>query len=360
MSRPSQRSGVMTLKTVSRAFWFGLAVSLALHAFFLVKGRFEMPRFEDAPPIEARLEPEEFKAVPEPEPQAPGAPSAAIETPPEPQPRQPALPLPVSEAAVAPNEPVIVEPAPAPPQPEPVLPLSTAKAPPQSDQPHALLTQAADNLRQLPARIEIVYELKGMVSGRQTHLWQRSGQRYSLETEGEVTGLASLFVSGKLTQKSRGRIGDLGLMPEEYEMQRFSGKREALSFNYEANTIESNRTDARRGTRTLELPLMTGAQDPLSSIYQLAMAAQDNRNGVIVAAGTKRVKGYPYRTLGVEAVRTPLGEIKALHIVRSGDSEKSATHLWLAPDPYSLPVKVTYVDEDGTEWVLEAVSIKTQ
>jgi hypothetical protein len=350
----------MTLKTVGRAFWFGLAVSLTLHAFFLVKGRFEMPRFEEPPPLEAHLEPEAFKAVPEPRADAPGAAGAPIETPPESQPRQPAPPLPVSQVPVVPSAPAIAEPSPAPPPPEPVLPLSTAKAPPQSAQPHALLTQAADKLRQLPARIEIVFELKGMVSGRQTHLWQRSGQRYSLETEGEVTGLASLFVSGKLTQQSRGRIGDLGLMPEEYEMQRFSGKRETLSFNYEANAIESSRTDAKRGTRTLELPLITGAQDPLSSIYQLAMAAQDGQDGLIVAASSKKVKGYPYRMLGAETQRTPLGEMRTLHVVRAGDTEKSATHMWLAPAQHSLPVKVTYVDEDGTEWVLEAVSIKTQ
>jgi hypothetical protein len=45
-------------------------------------------------------------------------------------------------------------------------------------------------------------------------------------------------------------------------------------------------------------------------------------------------------------------------VTRAGDSEKSGTHLWLAPEKYSLPVRVSYIDEDGTQWVLEAVSIK--
>jgi hypothetical protein len=268
---------------------------------------------------------------------------------------------PTSESvALAETAPELPAPIPAPPVPEPVLPLSTAKPPPQSAQPYAALTRAAESIRQLPAHIEIVYELKGLLSGRQTHVWQSNGQRYSLETEGEVTGLAGLFVSGKLIQKSRGSIGPLGLMPEDYEMLRLTGKKEALHFDYQSNIILSSRTDSKRGTRTLELPLLTGAQDPLSAIYQLAMAARDEGNGLLVAAGAKRVKGYPYHTLGIETLKTPLGESKALHVMRAGDSEKSASHLWLSLDRHALPVKVVYFDDDGTEWVMEAVSIRTR
>jgi hypothetical protein len=346
----------MTLKTVGRAFWIGLAVSLALHAFFIAKGRFQMPRLADTPVLEARLEAEEFKAAPppvevharpaapkQPEPQSAAAPTGPL----------PAAPLP--QAA-----PAFEEPAPPPAKAEAVLPLSAAEPPPASAQPYAALTEAAQNLRELPAHIEIVFELNGFLNGRQTHVWQRSGQRYTLDTEAEVTGLASLFMGGKMIQKSRGRISALGLMPEQYEMQRMSGKKESMRFDYEANVIESTRTDAKRGTRTLELPLLTGAQDPLSSIYQLAMSARTDNSGFIVAAGAKRVKGYPYRTLGMETLRTGFGEMKALHVARTGDTEKSSTHLWLAPDQHFLPVRVSFVEDDGTEWVLEAVSISTR
>jgi hypothetical protein len=355
---PNKRRGVMTLRTLGRAFWIGLAASLALHAFLIVKGRFQMPRWEDdVPVLEARLEAEE-NAAPPPEPRVAGKPAPT----PQPQAQQDSSPpeaLPI--AAVAQSEPA-AEPAPAlaPPEPEPVLPLSSVEPPPQSAQPYSALTQAAESIRQLPAHIEIVYELNGMLSGRQTHVWQLTEHGYTLETEGEVTGLAGLFVSGKMIQKSTGRIGPLGLMPERYEMQRLSGKQEALRFDYAANVIESSRTDSRRGTRTRELPLLTGAQDPLSSIYQLAMAAQDGKNGFIVAAGSKRVKGYPYRTLGKETLATPLGELQTLHVAQAGDSDKGAVHLWLAPARHFLPVKVTYVDEDGTNWELEAVSITTR
>lgn len=357
MSPPSQRRGAMSLRTAGRAFWIGLAASLALHAFFLAKGTFPQAQLDASPPLEARLEDEAFEALPPlaPEPAEPAPPPVAEAAAPAPAP-EPAEPA-ADTGAVPLTLPA--EPATAP-QAEPLLPLSRAEPPPPSAQPHALLVEAAERIRNLPARIEIVYELQGMLSGRQVHTWQRSGQRYTLEAVAEATGLTGLFLSGQLVQKSSGRIGPLGLMPERYEIRRPSGKNEMLAFDYAGSIIESGRTDARRGTRTRELPLLTGVQDPLSAIYQLAMAAQDGKDGLIVAASSKKVQGYPYRMLGKETVSTPLGDIKALHVTRAGDPGKSDTHLWLAPERHALPVKISYVDEDGTEWVLEAVSIKTQ
>lgn len=359
MSQPGKRSGVMSLRKVGRAFWIGLAASLALHAFILAKGRFPQAVPADPTPIEARLEPEEFEALPAIKPEALGeAPPPAAN---EPSPSTAAAPEPAPAAA---EPPVVAAATPAAPQSaqpstdEPAPPLSKAEPPPASAQPNTLLTQAAQRLRNLPAHVEIVYELKGMLSGRQTHTWQQTGERYSLETVAEATGLTSLFMSGQLIQRSRGHIGALGLMPDRYEMLRPTGKNESLKFDYDANIIESTRTDSKRGARTLELPLMTGAQDPLSAIYQLAMAARGGKDGFIVAASSKRVKGYPYRMLGTETLRTPLGEMKTLHVARAGDS--SDTHLWLAPERDSLPVKVSFIDEDGTEWVMEAVSIEAR
>lgn len=353
MSAPSKRRGVMSLRTVGRAFWIGLAISLALHAFFIGKGYFPAAQLSAPPPLEARIEPEEFDAV------AAAAPETLSESPPASVEAEP--PPPGASATPTPEPPVppLAEAEPVLPasQPQPAPPLPQAEPPPPSAQPHALLTQAADRLRTLPDNIEIVYELKGMLSGRQVHTWHRAGQRYTLETVAQATGLAGLFMSGQLIQKSSGRIGALGLMPERYEIQRPSGKNEILKFDHEANTIESIRTDAKRGTRTQALSSITGAQDPLSAIYQLAMAAQDGKSGIIVAASSKKVKGYPYRMLGAETLRTPLGEMKTLHVARAGDS--SDTHLWLAPERNSLPVRVSYIDEEGTEWVLEAISIKT-
>lgn len=349
----TKHTGVLSLRTLGRGFWLGIIASLALHALLLSTGHFQMPQWEDEDVVlEARLEPAEFKAVALPEPEV--APEAA----PAPPPPAPTVvqPPPAAAPVVIPVPvpvPATAEPAPQP-QPQPPAP----QTPPIPDPPQAAPTQTARSLKSLPRQIEIVFELNGMLSGRQTHRWQRDGQRYTLETEGEVTGLAGLFVRGKLTQTSQGHIGNAGLMPEHYMMQRLSGKKETLRFDYDANIIEASRVDPNRGKKTIELPLMTGAQDPLSSIYQLAMAAQDDGEGLIVAAGAKRIKGYPYRVLGTTSLETALGNLKTLHVTRSGDTSGNV-QLWLSPEHHYLPVKVTFTDDEGTEWVLEATRIRT-
>lgn len=234
---------------------------------------------------------------------------------------------------------------------------SFSAPPPQEQKPHAVLTRAAKNLKELPSHVEIVYELKGLISGKQIHRWQRKDHRYTLETSSEATGLAGIFLSSKMTQKSAGHIGERGLIPERYEMLRLSGKREILVFNYAASSIEVKRIDAKKNTRTSELSLPTGTQDPLSSLYQLAMTAQSGGEGLIVIAGTKRVKGYPYRVLGNETQDLPLGKLSTLHVTRTDDSGSGAVHLWLSPEKKFLPVKISYSDEDGREWILLATSI---
>lgn len=343
MKASGKRHGFLSLRTAGRAFWFGLAASLALHVLLLAQGRFEMPRWEEPAAIEAWLAPEE------PRPPPPAHPRQTLPRPP--APRAAASPARASTSVPA---------APGTPENPAAPPLPANASPADIGRPYAALIQAAESIRRLPAHMQIVYVLRGLLHGRQTHVWQIDGGHYTLAAEGEVTGLAGLFVRKKLVQRSSGSIGPLGLMPEQYEMQHISGKKEILRFDYQANLVESTRMDSRHGTRTLELPLMPGVQDPLSAIYQLAMAALDGRDGLIVAASSKKVKGYPYRMLGKESLRTPLGELDTLHVVRDGDTEKNAIHLWLSPVHHSLPVKIAYRDEDDREWVLEAVSIETE
>ncbi len=372
MNRTPQRSGVMTLRTLGRGFWIGLAGSVGLHAALLSTGTFTTTKWTEPRIIEAQLEilpgtrkPEtDSPPIPEvaakaalppaPPSQPPAADIAASPVPPE---EQTSLSTVAEAVAVTPPPPASENEAQAP---AAAPPLPVIEPPPPGGRPHAALSHAASNLKELPKYIEIAYQLKGMVSGRQTQIWRREDQRYTIESSSEATGLAAIFLSGKIIQKSSGHIGPLGLVPERYDMQRFNGKKEILLFKPGDNVIDVSRIDPKKGKRTTELPLLTGTQDPLSSIFQLAMIARENGEGVIVAAGAKRVKGYPYRTLGTEIIQTPLGQLQTLHVTRAGDSSKGAVHLWLSIEQRHLPVKITYTDEDGAEWVLEAVSLKVE
>lgn len=367
MNRMPPCSGVMTLRTLGRGFWIGLVGSIGLHAALLSTGTFTVPKLTGPRIIEARLE------TIAPDTDSPSIPELVAKTTRPPTPSRPPATDPVAEPAPpeeqtsqseggesiaeAPRHTASENEAQAP---AAAPPLSEIEPPPPGSRPHAMLSHAASTLKELPRHIEIVYQLKGMVSGRQTQIWRREDQRYTIESSSEATGLAAIFLSGQIIQKSSGHIGPLGLVPERYDMQRLNGKKEILLFRHGDNVIEASRIDSKKGKRTTELPLLTGAQDPLSSIFQLAMVAREDGEGVIVAAGAKRVKGYPYRTLGAETIQTSLGQLQTLHVTRAGDSDKGAVHLWLSIEQRHLPVKITYTDDDGTEWVLEAVSLKVE
>jgi hypothetical protein len=367
MNLPDRRRGVRTLRTLGRGFWIGIVGSVALHAALLSTGSLQIPEKASPRIIEARLEIKEPPSTqPPPQEDVKTAanhlpkPAATLPTvPTEPTPAE-APPVAVPAAQSIPGTDAPYAPAEKEKSPPNNLPVDHAVPLAATQSRFAMPSDAAENLKQLPMRIETLYELQGMIGGRQTHVWHREGQQYTLGTTSEVTGLAGIFVGGKMTQKSTGRIGELGLMPERYEMQRFSGKREILVFNYPTSTIKVTRIDRKKGERTSELQLMAGTQDPLSSIYQLAMIAQGGDDGLIVTAGTKRVKGYPYRILGKEVQQTRLGELNTLHVTRVDDSGSGSVHLWLSPDKHYLPVRISYTDDDGKEWVLQAINIKVE
>jgi hypothetical protein len=357
----------MTLRTLGRGFWIGLVGSIGLHAALLSTGTFTVPELTGPRMIEARLE----TRLETRKPDADSTPLPKLSTRvPKPPPSRPAE-TDLAAEPLAPEDPAdqstvtdTIDESPPPPTSEneaaAAPPLPDVEPPSPGSRPHAMLSHAASTLKELPGHVEIVYQLKGMVSGRQTQIWRRDDQRYTIESSSEATGLAAIFLSGRILQKSSGHIGPLGLVPERYDMQRPNGKKEILLFRHGDNVIEASRIDPKKGTRTTELPLLTGAQDPLSSIFQLAMVAREDGEGVIVAAGAKRIKGYPYLTLGVENIQTPLGKLQTLHVTRAGDSDKGAVHLWLAIEHRHLPVRITYTDDDGAEWVLEAVSLKVE
>lgn len=370
MKDSARRKWVKDPGIPGRGIWMGLAASIALHAALL--STVTSPIQESGQPhvLEARLE------VQEPRPPLPDVSDVAEEaakqshepaqspaqttTKPETEPEPDAAPQDQSSAENTPAEMAV----PAAPQAEEKLPaqlpLSSLEHPPQAQRPHAALSSAANNLQQLPRKIRISFVLQGLINGKQTHIWQRESQSYTLETLSEATGIAGIFLSGKMTQKSSGRISELGLIPERYEMLRLNGKQEILVFNYPASMIEVSRIDPKKGKRTSELPLMMGTQDPLSSIYQLAMLAQSGNDGLIVTAGTKRVKGYPYRIVGLESLKTALGEMKTLHVTRADDSSTGGVHLWLSREKHFMPVKISYFDDDGKEWILQAVEISLE
>lgn len=189
----------------------------------------------------------------------------------------------------------------------------------------------------------------GLVLGRLDHVWRRTGERYSLVGVAEASGLFALFYSGLLSQSSSGTITPEGLQPESYWLQR-GRKSYSAQFDWDRQT-------ARLGGPYGALPLVLGAQDYLSVVYQLALFAHPAEGRVLVIDG-KRAKEYAYREIGPETVELPLGKVETLRIRIGQGREENDMDLWLRAQPPHLPVKMTLVDDRGRTGVLLAEMIE--
>ena len=200
--------------------------------------------------------------------------------------------------------------------------------------------------------VEMDYELKrGGQPGAlgRTHVLFKvhDENRYSLTSETEAQGLASLFVSGKLVQRSEGVVTEHGLQPQHffYQYGNNEAKAQRAELDWDNHTIAMK---SSKGLVTQALP--AGTQDLLSFMYQYMYQDPLAQMQVAVTNG-KRLRTYSYSFEGEEQVQTRMGEIRALHIAKSTGNEK--TELWLAVDYRYLPIKIRKTDEDGT--VLEQI-----
>lgn len=310
-----------------RLIW-ALGLSLALHVGLLFTPPPPEPE-EHAPLVlEARLE----KLAPPP----PALPKAKPR--PKPRPKPEARPAP---QAGVPSPAVTGEPSP----PELAVPVPPAEAP--LEQPPVPEPVAVPAPTTLPARAELRYFLfkgdQGLNVGEVTQTWQRVGDAYTLISTAEATGLFSLFVSGKHEQVSRGKITATGLRPDFFSMQRGSAeKRDAARFDWEGGILHLD-SEGRQSTAKL----VTGALDLLSFTYQFAFFLPEAGDIRIDLTNGRKLDSYRYRIVAEEALATPMGTLKTVHLSKLHNPGEEGTEIWLGMDYHYLPVKIRQTDKKG-------------
>jgi hypothetical protein len=176
--------------------------------------------------------------------------------------------------------------------------------------------------------------------------------RYSIISNTQAKGLASLFF-GNLTQKSEGTVTENGLKPEFYSYQygNDAKKLQTANFNWNDGILHMH---TYKGDSSANLP--AGTQDFLSFMYQFMYTPPLETMQITMTNG-KRLRTYSYSFEGEETITTKLGELKAIHLLKSsGDEEK--TEIWLATDYQYLPVKIRKTEKDGA--VIEQVVANIQ
>jgi len=193
-----------------------------------------------------------------------------------------------------------------------------------------------------PQRVEIGYEIarNGAVVAEVSERLEHDGRSYRLQETWRGKGVYAL--RGEAVRSSRGAVAADGLRPQSYEDKRPGRDPRHAEFDPAAKTATLLR------------------QDRLSFIWTFAFAPPRDAATASVADG-RQVRSYTYQTAGRERVQTPAGEFDALKLVkRKVNPDDRATEIWLAADRGFIPVRILYIDKDGTRIDQVAVKIALQ
>lgn len=205
---------------------------------------------------------------------------------------------------------------------------------------------------------ELTYDLTARqrgftLTGKAVIVWRAGEGKYFTSVESRVQLL------GKFTEnRSQGGIDPFGLAPVEFHEKRFRKDPTTTRFDRDSKTLSFS-----EGKQTY--PLKGGEQDRASVTWQLvgqARAAGDKfkpgSTWPFFVAGRRDADPWTFRVVKQEKVKTAMGEIDAMHVVREpvAGSKGQGLDLWLAPSQEWYPVKLRFADDDtDVEQTLEKV-----
>lgn len=231
------------------------------------------------------------------------------------------------------------------PSPPPVAPLAEPSA--QAPLPSAAARPPRDvaapvDATHLPASMRLKYTVqsnKFPFSLNSELLWQHTGELYEARLEFSAFGQARV-------QTSRGELTPQGLAP-----MRFSDKfRSELAAHF--NRAQGKVTFS---ANTPDAPLLTGAQDRLSILVQLAtmVASAPERYPqattiTIQTIGPRDADTWLFTVVGEETLTLPGGKQAALKLVRNPrQAFDQRVELWLAPALDYLPARIRITEANG-------------
>lgn len=262
-------------------------------------------------------------------PQPPPAPAQAVE--PEPQVAEVAVPDIVAEATAIISKPEAAKPDVAA-LARPATPVETTPVP--EPEPEKFPVEG------LPANLEIDYALKSSIAdAHAVYRWSREGDSYRITGEGEADGFFSLFWEGRMLQESSGTVTSSGLRPERFVEKKPNTADEGLEFDWTARKVTFARGDNRNTSE-----LTDNTVDWLSMIFQLAHVPppQGAETMQLRVFTQRKLYKFDLKVLGVEEIRIPLGNVRALHLRHVDPEDRQVVDVWLGIDQHYLPVKMRY------------------
>lgn len=200
----------------------------------------------------------------------------------------------------------------------------------------------------LPPSADLSYTIKARqkgfsIGGEAIVNWRVAGAKYTLRTDTRAALFGSI-----LENRSEGLIDGFGVAPVQFSEKRFHKDPWTTTFDRAAKSIsftEDKQTYVLKG----------GEQDRSSVSWQLVAmvrAAPDKfipgSEWTFFVAGRRDAEPWTFRVVRHENVRTGLGPVEALHLVKlpPPDAKGQTVDIWLAPSHEWYPVRVRFTDSD--------------
>jgi hypothetical protein len=232
--------------------------------------------------------------------------------------------------------------------PEPASPLTKPdRSSPARSSSNALaaMSKSAETIapHPFPSHLQLTFSVyQGEGGPRSGEIRQRldiHGNRYTLTSQRQTAGLASLRNSDRIIQTSTGKIVEHGLQPDTFDETRITGNGRQVvqaTFDREAQLLHLD-----DGSET---PLPGDAQDALSFMYQISqLPLQGEFFAVPVSDGTQ-LQQYQIEIGTRQDLATPLGKLRVLHLRRMHEQGAAYFEIWLGMQYRMLPVKFRLVD----------------
>ena len=199
---------------------------------------------------------------------------------------------------------------------------------------------------QPPPRVQMDFDVNSgsMHLGEGRDVLEHDGKQYSVVSESKTVGVAAFLYKMNIRRESRGLVTKGGLRPLHFQEERTRKPKRAADFDWEAKQLKL--TDGEN-VSTVALP--DNSFDQTSFAYAFAFRSPDEELPPVHLTDGRKLSDYKYQMVGKEKIKTPIGELETLHFqkVREAD-DKRGFEVWLAVEHHYLPVKIRFIEKDGT------------
>jgi len=232
----------------------------------------------------------------------------------------------------------------------------SAAAPPAASSPAPVNPPTPASTFEWPPSTRLTYRLtgnyRGPVEGQASVEWLRTDSRYQVVMDLSIGPAFAPLMSRRVS--SSGEITAQGLRPQRYDEETQVIFRAPRRLQMEMGDLTVQLANGRQSERP------PGLQDSASQFVQLTWLfttqpdlLQAGRSIELPLALPRTVEPWIYDVLGTETLRTPAGEVSAVHVKPRREPKPGGDltpEIWVAPSLQYLPVRILIRQDDKT-WI---------